>query len=53
MAVPAVPGTGLVMVEPELIFRGFKAFLNPPARSFDLHQRLQLCPLWAPGCEMA
>ena len=31
MTVPAMPGSALVVIEPELVFRGFKAVLDCPS----------------------
>ena len=38
MAVPAVPGPGFVMVEPEFIFGSFEGVLNGPAMALDPDQ---------------
>lgn len=35
VTVPAMPGSGLVVIEPELVFRGFKAVLDRPSMTFD------------------
>ncbi|MEH2560548.1 hypothetical protein V1289_000175 [Bradyrhizobium sp. AZCC 2289] len=40
MTVPAMPGSALVVIEPELVFRGFKAVLDRPSMAFDRDQRL-------------
>ena len=39
VAVPAMPGSALVVIEPELVFRGFKAVLDRPSMAFDRDQR--------------
>src|SRR5271169_4999653 len=51
MAMPAMPGSALVVIEPELVFRGLKAVLDRPAMAFDRHQRFDRCCRWAPGAE--
>ena len=35
VAVPAVPGSGLVVVEPELVFGCLEAVFDRPAVAFD------------------
>ena len=35
MAMPAMPGSALVVIEPELVFRGLKTVLDRPAVAFD------------------
>ena len=40
VAVPAMPGAGLVMIEAEFILGGFKTILDSPAMTFH---RYQLC----------
>jgi hypothetical protein len=39
VAMPAMPGSALVVIEPELVFRGFKAVLDRPSMAFDCDQR--------------
>src|SRR5712672_3599566 len=39
VTVPAMPGSALVVIEPELVFRGFKAVLDRPSMAFDRDQR--------------
>src|ERR1700737_1517227 len=51
MTVPAMPGSALVVIEPELVFRGFKAGLDRPSMAFDRDQRFNGCSRWAPGGE--
>ena len=51
MTVPAMPGSALVVIEPELVFRGFKAVLDRPSMAFDRDQRFNRCCCRAPGCE--
>ena len=47
MTVPAMPGSALVVIEPELVFRGFKAVLDRPSMAFDRDQRFNGCSRWA------
>ena len=51
MTVPAMPGSALVVIEPELVFRGFKAVLDRPSVAFDCDERFNGCSYWAPGGE--
>src|SRR5258708_3131057 len=51
MTVPAMPGSALVVIEPELVFRGFKAVLDRPSMAFDRHQRFDGRSRRAPGGE--
>ena len=38
VTMPAMPGSGLIVVEPELVFGGFETILDRPAMSFDFDQ---------------
>ncbi len=40
VAVPAMPGSGLVMVEPELVLGGLEAVFDCPSMPLDAEQRL-------------
>ena len=51
VALPAIPGSALVVIEPELVFRGLKADLDRPSMAFDRHQRFDGCSSWTPGGE--
>ena len=51
MAMPSMPGSALVVIEPELVFRGLKAVLDRPPMAFDRHQRFDGCCGWTPGGE--
>ena len=51
VAMPAMPGSALVVIEAELVFGGLKAVLDRPAMAFDRHQRFDGCSCWAPGGE--
>src|ERR1051325_6629008 len=48
---PAVPGTGLVMVETEFVFGGLEAVLDGPAPPLDRYQGFHVGPGRAPGGE--
>ena len=48
---PAMPGSTLVVIEPELVFRGLKTVLDRPSMAFDRHQRFGGCSRWTPGGE--
>src|SRR5438105_3755651 len=48
VAMPAMPGSALVVIESELIFRGLKTILDRPLMAFDLHQYFDRCCRWAP-----
>ena len=51
MAMPAMPGAGLVVVETEFVLGGFEAVFNRPATPFHRHQRLDGCADRTPGGE--
>src|ERR1700680_4566954 len=51
VAMPPMPGSALVVIEPELVFRGLKAVLDRPPMAFDRHQRFDGCSSWTPGGE--
>src|SRR5258708_680896 len=51
MAMPSMPGSALVVIEPELVFRGLKTVLDRPPMAFDRHQRFDGCSRWTPGGE--
>ena len=51
VAMPAMPGSALVVIEPELVFGGLKAVLDRPPMAFDRYQRFDGCRRWAPGRE--
>src|SRR5450631_1459977 len=44
VAMPPMPGSALVVIEPELVFRGLKTV-------FDRHQCFDGCSCWTPGGE--
>src|SRR5476649_2084879 len=46
-----MPGSALVVIEPELVFRGLKTVLDRPAMAFDRHQRFDGCSRWTPSGE--
>src|SRR5664279_2273989 len=43
VAMPAMPGSALVVIEPELVFGGLKTVLDRPAMAFDRDQRFDRC----------
>ena len=51
VAMPPMPGSALVVIEPELVFRGFKAVLDRPSVAFDSDERFNSCSCWAPSGE--
>ena len=51
VAMPAVPGAGLVVIEAELVLGRLEAVLDRPAVSFDLDQGLDAGSGGAPGGE--
>ena len=51
VAMPAMPGSALVVIEPELVFGGLKTVLDRPPMAFDRYQRFEGCCRWAPGSE--
>src|SRR5580704_19173589 len=48
---PPMPGSALVVIESELVFRGLETVLNRPSMAFDCHQRFDGCCGWTPGGE--
>src|ERR1700709_248684 len=52
MTMPAMPGPGFVVVEPEFVFGGFEAVLDRPAMPFDFDQRLDRSPCRTPSGEV-
>ena len=48
MAVPAMPGAGFVVIEPQLVLGGLKAVFNRPAMPFNRHETLDSCARRAP-----
>src|SRR6202795_20508 len=51
VAMPPTPGSALVVIEPELVFRGVKTVLDRPPMAFDRHQCFDGCSCWTPGGE--
>src|SRR6202521_1344348 len=41
VAMPPMPGSALVVIEPELVFRGLKTVLDRPPMAFDRPQRFE------------
>src|SRR5882762_3452683 len=51
VAMPPMPGSALVVIEPELVFCGLKTVLDRPPMAFDRHQCFDRCSCWTPGGE--
>src|SRR5882672_5606839 len=51
VAMPAMPGSALVVIEPELVLGGLKTVLDCPPMAFDRHQCFNRCSRWTPGGE--
>ena len=51
VAVPAMPGSALVVIETKLVLRRLKAVLDRPPMAFDRHQRFDGRSRWTPGGE--
>src|ERR1700681_4229449 len=51
VAMPAMPGSALVVIEAELVLGGFKTVLDRPAMAFDRDQRFDGCSCRAPSGE--
>src|SRR5467141_3552232 len=51
VAMPPMPGSALVVIESELVFRGLKTVLDRPPMAFDRHQRFDGCSGRTPGGE--
>ena len=51
VAMPSMPRSALVVIEPELVFRGLETVLDRPPMAFDRHQRFDGCSRWTPGAE--
>jgi hypothetical protein len=49
---PTMPGSGFVVVEPELILSCLEAVFDRPAMTFDADQRLDRRPRRTPGGEV-
>ena len=52
VTMPAVPGSGFVVVEPELVFGCLEAILDRPAMALDADQGLDRSPCRTPGGEV-
>src|SRR5450631_3342913 len=48
---PSMPRSALVVIEPELVFRGLKTVLDRPPMAFDRHQRFDGFSRWTPAAE--
>src|SRR5665213_98444 len=51
MTVPTMPGSALVVIEPEFVFRGLKTILDRPPMAFDPYQRFDRRSRRTPGGE--
>ena len=51
VAMPAMPGSALIVIEPELVFRGIKTILDCSPMAFDRDQRFDGCSGRTPGGE--
>src|SRR5665213_4003067 len=51
VTMPTMPGPALVVIEPELVFRGLKAILDRPPMAFDRGQRFDRRSRRTPGGE--
>ena len=49
MTMPPVPGSALIVIEPELVLGGLKTILDRPAMTLDRYQRFERCSRWTPG----
>ena len=52
VTMPAMPGSGFVVVEPELVFGCFEAILDCPAMALDADQCLDRSPCRTPSGEV-
>ncbi len=52
VTMPAVPGSGFVVVEPELVLGSLEAILDRPAMALDADQGLDRSPGRTPGGEV-
>ena len=51
VAMPAMPGSALVVIKPELVFRGLETILDRPSMTFDRYQRFDRRCCSTPGGE--
>ena len=51
VTMPAMPGSALVVIEAEFVFRGLETVLDRPPMAFDGDQRFDGCCSWTPGGE--
>jgi hypothetical protein len=49
MTMPTMPGSALVVIEPELVLRGLKTILDRPPMTLDRYQRFDRCSGWTPS----
>src|SRR4051812_37663098 len=48
VAMPPMPGSAFVVIEPEPVFGGLETVLDGPATAFDRHPRFDGCCRWTP-----
>src|SRR4051794_4071841 len=53
VTMPAMPGSGFVVVETELVFGCLKAVFDGPSMAFDADQSLDRRSYWTPGGEVS
>src|SRR5258708_34247495 len=46
VAMPSMPGSALVVIGPELVFRGLKTIFDRPPMAFGRHQCFDGCSCW-------
>ena len=51
MAMPSMPGAGLVMIKAQLVFRRLEAIFNGPAAAFHANELFDSRAGWSPGGE--
>jgi hypothetical protein len=52
VTMPAMPGSGFVVIEAEFVLGGLEAVLDRPAMALDADQRLDRSPCRTPGGEV-
>ena len=52
VTMPTMPGSGLVVIEPELVLGGLETVLDRPAMTLDPDQRLDRCSRRTPSGEV-
>ena len=49
VAMPSMPGSALIVIEPKLVLRGLKTILDRPPMTLDRYQRFDRRSRWTPG----